>query len=118
MLAYVDFFLGGDEKRTDLPPRLQQRFPISLLFGGDGSYMAPFSLHSDNITTSLMSQVCNFIPGGMEFLSNPFAKCTTSSFLPMFYKMPLITMLLPSVCAANNLVSLCGWFECTTTLSA
>ncbi|KAI8531022.1 hypothetical protein RHMOL_Rhmol11G0105400 [Rhododendron molle] len=56
MLAYVDFFLGGDEKRTDLPPRLQQRFPISLLFGGDGSYMAPFSLHSDNITTSLMSQ--------------------------------------------------------------
>ncbi|KAH7834094.1 hypothetical protein Vadar_012689 [Vaccinium darrowii] len=56
MLAYVDIFLGGDEKRTDLPPRLQQRFPISLLFGGDGSYMAPFSLNSDNIMTSLMSQ--------------------------------------------------------------
>ena len=57
MLAYVDFFLGGDEKRTDLPPRIHQRFPISLVFGGDGSYMAPFSLHSDNILTSLMSQV-------------------------------------------------------------
>lgn len=57
MLAYLDFFLGGDEKRSDLPPRLFQRFPISLLFGGDGSYMAPFSLHSDNIVTSLMSQV-------------------------------------------------------------
>ncbi|KAK4276957.1 hypothetical protein QN277_015041 [Acacia crassicarpa] len=56
MLAYVDFFLGGDEKRTDLPPRLHQRYPMSLLFGGDGSYMAPFSLHNDNIITSLMSQ--------------------------------------------------------------
>lgn len=57
MLAYVDFFLGGDEKRADLPPRLHQRFPMSLVFGGEGSYMAPFSLHSDNILTSLMSQV-------------------------------------------------------------
>ncbi|GAV62168.1 hypothetical protein CFOL_v3_05692 [Cephalotus follicularis] len=56
MLAYVDFFLGGDEKRADLPPRLHQRFPMSLVFGGDGSYMAPLSLHSDNIFTSLMSQ--------------------------------------------------------------
>nr|GME14715.1 uncharacterized protein LOC109179865 [Ipomoea batatas] len=56
MLAYMDFFLGGDEKRSDLPPRLHQRFPMSLLFGGDGSYMAPFSLNNDNIITSLMSQ--------------------------------------------------------------
>ncbi|KAJ9537317.1 hypothetical protein OSB04_030050 [Centaurea solstitialis] len=56
MLAYVDFFLGGDEKRTDLPPQLHQRFPLSLLFGGDGSYMAPFSLQSDNIITSLINQ--------------------------------------------------------------
>ncbi|KAL4296133.1 hypothetical protein GQ457_12G022630 [Hibiscus cannabinus] len=56
MLAYVDFFLGGDEKRGDLPPRLHQRFPMSLVFGGEGSYMAPFSLQSDNILTSLMSQ--------------------------------------------------------------
>ncbi|XP_012450452.1 uncharacterized protein LOC105773262 isoform X1 [Gossypium raimondii] len=56
MLAYVDFFLGGDEKIGDLPPRLYQRFPISLVFGGDGSYMAPFSLQSDNILTSLMNQ--------------------------------------------------------------
>lgn len=57
-LAFVDFFLGGDEKRNDLPPRLHQRFPMSLVFGGDGSYMVPFSLHSDNILTNLMSQVC------------------------------------------------------------
>lgn len=61
MLAYVDFFLGGDEKRTDLPPRLQQRLPMSLIFGGDGSYMAPFSLQTDNILTSLMSQVCHWL---------------------------------------------------------
>ncbi|GAA0181966.1 transmembrane signal receptor [Lithospermum erythrorhizon] len=46
MLAYVDFFLGGDEKKSDLPPRLHQRFPISLLFGGDGSYMTSFYLHN------------------------------------------------------------------------
>lgn len=57
MLAYVDFFLGGDEKRSDLPARLHQRFPMAIMFGGDGSYMAPFSLQSDSILTSLMSQV-------------------------------------------------------------
>ena len=57
MLGYLVFFLGGDEKRTDLPPRLHQRFPMSLIFGGDGSYMAPFSLNSDSVLTSLMSQV-------------------------------------------------------------
>ncbi|XP_021690687.2 uncharacterized protein LOC110672263 isoform X2 [Hevea brasiliensis] len=57
MLAYLDFFLGGDEKRMDLPPRLHQRFPVSIIFGGDGSYMAPFSIQSDNILTSLMSQM-------------------------------------------------------------
>ncbi|GJT46115.1 hypothetical protein Tco_0954830 [Tanacetum coccineum] len=56
MLAYVDFFLGGDEKRSDLPPGLHQRFPLYLLFGGDGSYMSPFSLQSDNTITTLMNQ--------------------------------------------------------------
>jgi len=67
MLAYVDFFLGGDEKRIDLPPRLHERFPMSLPFGGDGSYMVPFSLHNDNILTSLMSQVCLFILGTLFY---------------------------------------------------
>ncbi|KAI9378217.1 hypothetical protein POPTR_018G058300v4 [Populus trichocarpa] len=57
MLVYLDFFLGGDEKRTDIPAHLHQRFPMSILFGGDGSYMAPFSIQSDNILTSLMSQM-------------------------------------------------------------
>lgn len=56
MLAYMDFYLGGDEKRSDLPPRLNERLPMTLIFGGDGSYMAPFSLHNDNVLTSLMSQ--------------------------------------------------------------
>ncbi|GAA0160631.1 transmembrane signal receptor [Lithospermum erythrorhizon] len=56
MLGYVDFFLGGDEKRDDLPPRLLQRLPMSLVFGGNGSYMSPFSISSDNILTRLMSQ--------------------------------------------------------------
>lgn len=56
MLAYMDFYLGGDEKRSDLPPRLNQRLPMTLIFGGNGTYMAPFSLHNDNVLTSLMSQ--------------------------------------------------------------
>ncbi|KAK7317631.1 hypothetical protein RJT34_02031 [Clitoria ternatea] len=55
MLAYLDFILGGDEKRSDLPPHLHQRFPMCIIFGGDGSYMSLFSLHSDNILTSIMS---------------------------------------------------------------
>ncbi|XP_057544556.1 uncharacterized protein LOC130823795 [Amaranthus tricolor] len=56
MLAFLDFYLGGDEKRSDLPPRLHQRLPLTMIFGGDGSYMAPFSLHNDNVLTSLLSQ--------------------------------------------------------------
>lgn len=75
MLAYVDFFLGGDEKRTDLPPRLHERFPMTLLFGGDGSYMAPFILHNDNILTSLMSQVCLLILGTQFYLWTHLDTC-------------------------------------------
>ncbi|KAL0660213.1 hypothetical protein Bca4012_080798 [Brassica carinata] len=57
MLAHLDFFLGGDEKRNDLPPPVHQRLPMPLVFGGDGSYMAYYSLQSDEILTSLMSQL-------------------------------------------------------------
>ncbi|XP_056865906.1 uncharacterized protein LOC130511961 [Raphanus sativus] len=57
MLAHLDFFLGGDEKRNDLPPPVHQRLPMPLVFGGDGSYMAYYSLQSDDILTSLLSQV-------------------------------------------------------------
>jgi hypothetical protein len=61
MLAYIDVFLGGDEKRPDLPPKLMQRLPMAMIFGGDGSYMAPYSLHSDNLLTSLLGQVPDHI---------------------------------------------------------
>jgi hypothetical protein len=57
MLAHLDFFLGGDEKRSDLPPQVHQRLPMPLIFGGDGSYMAYYSLQSDDILTSLLSQL-------------------------------------------------------------
>ncbi|CAH8274539.1 unnamed protein product [Arabidopsis lyrata] len=57
MLAHLDFFLGGDEKRSDLPPPVHQRLPMPLIFGGDGSYMAYYSLQSDDILTSLLSQL-------------------------------------------------------------
>ncbi|KAL0726439.1 hypothetical protein Bca4012_022532 [Brassica carinata] len=57
MLAHLDFFLGGDEKRNDLPPTVHERFPMPLVFGGDGSYMAYYSLQSDDILTSLLSQL-------------------------------------------------------------
>lgn len=57
MLAYIDVFLGGDEKRPDLPPKLMQRLPMTIIFGGEGSYMAPYTLHSDNLLTSLIGQV-------------------------------------------------------------
>jgi len=57
MLAYIDVFLGGDEKRPDLPPKLMQRLPMTIIFGGEGSYMAPYNLHSDNLLTSLIGQV-------------------------------------------------------------
>lgn len=59
MLAYIDVFLGGDEKRSDLPPNLMQRLPMSIIFGGDGSYLSMYSLHSDNLLTSLLNQVHN-----------------------------------------------------------
>jgi hypothetical protein len=58
MLAYIDVFLGGDEKQPDIPPKLMDRLPMSILFGGDASYMAPYCLHSDNLLTTLLSQVC------------------------------------------------------------
>ena len=57
MVAYVDFFLGGDEKRVDMVSIIQKRFPMCILFGGDGSYMSPYSLHSDGLLTNLLGQV-------------------------------------------------------------
>ncbi|KAH8513976.1 hypothetical protein H0E87_007007, partial [Populus deltoides] len=56
MVAYIDFFLGGDEKRLDIVSMIQKRFPMCIIFGGDGSYMSPYNLHSDTLLTSLLGQ--------------------------------------------------------------
>ncbi|XP_027360081.1 uncharacterized protein LOC113868583 [Abrus precatorius] len=56
MVAYIDFFLGGDEKRLDIVSIIQKRFPMCIIFGGDGSYMAPYNLHSDTLLTNLLGQ--------------------------------------------------------------
>ncbi|KAG0496836.1 hypothetical protein HPP92_001527 [Vanilla planifolia] len=56
MVAYIDFFLGGDEKRLDADSTILQRFPMRIIFGGDGSYMAPYYLHSDMLLTNLLGQ--------------------------------------------------------------
>lgn len=57
MVAYIDFFLGGDEKRVDIVSIIQKRFPMCIIFGGDGSYMAPYNVHSDALLTNLIGQV-------------------------------------------------------------
>ncbi|KAJ3680638.1 hypothetical protein LUZ60_016916 [Juncus effusus] len=55
-VAYIDFFLGGDEKRADTQSTAQKRFPMCVIFGGDGSYMSPFCLHSDPLFSNLIRQ--------------------------------------------------------------
>ena len=57
MVGYIDFFLGGDEKRVDIVSIIQKRFPMCIIFGGDGSYMSPYNLHSDTLLTNLLGQV-------------------------------------------------------------
>ncbi|KAF7810029.1 uncharacterized protein G2W53_036772 [Senna tora] len=56
MVAYIDFFLGGDEKRLDIVSIIKKRFPMCIIFGGDGSYMAPYNLHNDTLLTNLLGQ--------------------------------------------------------------
>ena len=68
MVAYVDFFLGGDEKRVDMVSIIQKRFPMCILFGGDGSYMSPYSLHSDALLTNLLGQVSLYFPSKISAL--------------------------------------------------
>lgn len=57
VVAYIDFFLGGDEKRLDMVTSIQKRFPMCIIFGGSGSYMSPYNLHSDTLLTNLIGQV-------------------------------------------------------------
>ncbi|KAK6161920.1 hypothetical protein DH2020_001761 [Rehmannia glutinosa] len=117
MLAYVDFFLGGDEKRNDLPPRLHQRFPMSILFGGDGSYMTPFSLHNDNIITSLMGQSVppttwyRFVAGLNAQLRLVRRGCLRAKFCPVLQW--LETYANPALRVYGVHVDL-AWFRATT----
>lgn len=60
MVAYIDFFLGGDEKRHDISSN-QQRFPLCIIFGGDGSYMSPYNLYTDSFLTNIISQVLTLL---------------------------------------------------------
>lgn len=62
MVSYIDFFLGGDEKRLDIVASIQKRFPMCIIFGGDGSYMSPYYLHSDTSLTNLLAQVWHSCP--------------------------------------------------------
>lgn len=57
MVAYIDFFLGGDEKRVEMVSYIQKRFPMCIIFGGNGSYMSPYNLHSDTLLANLLGQV-------------------------------------------------------------
>ncbi|EXC26737.1 hypothetical protein L484_023351 [Morus notabilis] len=71
MVAYIDFFLGGDEKRVDMVSIIQKRFPMCIIFGGDGSYMSPYNVHSDTLLTNLIGQhvpatVWNRLVAGMN----------------------------------------------------
>lgn len=70
MVAYIDFFLGGDEKRVDMVSIIQKRFPMCIIFGGDGSYMSPYNVHSDTLLTNLIGQV--FAYPSIKFLNNTF----------------------------------------------
>ncbi|KAL8552848.1 hypothetical protein ACS0TY_001507 [Phlomoides rotata] len=56
MVSYIDFFLGGDEKRIDMVTSIQKRFPMRIIFGGDGNYMSPYNLYSDTLLTNLIAQ--------------------------------------------------------------
>lgn len=58
MIAYIDFFLGGDEKRVDMVNNYTAEIPMCIIFGGDGSYMSPYNLYSDTLLTNLLGQVC------------------------------------------------------------
>ncbi|XP_057810160.1 uncharacterized protein LOC131024660 isoform X2 [Salvia miltiorrhiza] len=56
MVSYIDFFLGGDEKRIDMVASMQKRFPMGIIFGGDGSYMSPYNLYNDTLLMNLIAQ--------------------------------------------------------------
>lgn len=102
MVAYIDFFLGGDEKRLDIVSIIEKRFPMCILFGGDGSYMSPYSLHSDLLLTNLLGQVHDLFFILLEHFS-----LFKYSFNLLTHATSQIAC--PSIC----LESLGGWSECS-----
>ncbi|CAA6666999.1 unnamed protein product [Spirodela intermedia] len=56
MVAFIDFFLGGDEKREDVAASIQQRFPLCVIFGGNGNFMSPYYMHDDTLLRNLIGQ--------------------------------------------------------------
>lgn len=89
MVAYIDFFLGGDEKRLDIATTFLQRFPMCIIFGGDGSFMSPYCLHSDMLLTNLLGQylstaIWNRLVSGLNAqLRTVRQGCIRSSLLPV-----------------------------------
>ncbi|XP_057872729.1 uncharacterized protein LOC131078912 isoform X2 [Cryptomeria japonica] len=117
LVAYVDFFLGGDEKRSDLPLRLQQRFPLCIIFGGDGSYMSPYCIHSDNLLTCLIGQVVpattwyRLVAGLNARLRTVRQGCIRSTLVPVIEW--LGTHANPRLSLHGMRVDL-GWFQATS----
>ncbi|CAI5978293.1 unnamed protein product [Closterium sp. NIES-65] len=56
VLGYMDVFLGGDEMATHMLPSFADRLPLLLVLGGNGSYMAPYHLFTDDLLTNIISQ--------------------------------------------------------------
>ncbi|GJP70154.1 hypothetical protein CLOP_g1132 [Closterium sp. NIES-67] len=56
VLGYMDVFLGGDEMAPHMPPSFAERLPLLLVLGGNGSYMAPYHLFTDDLLTNIVSQ--------------------------------------------------------------
>eukprot|EP00899_Mesostigma_viride_P025225 jgi/Mesvir1/5888/Mv00660-RA.1 len=55
-LAYIGVYLQGDEPRRP-PAEALARLPFTILFAGDGSYMLPYQLVSDDVITSFVGQI-------------------------------------------------------------
>lgn len=100
MVAYIDFFLGGDEKRVDMVSIIQKRFPMCIIFGGDGSYMSPYNVHSDTLLTNLIGQV--FIYPSSKLLSYNLTTFSDKSVHDF-----------TAACPSNCMESSGCWFECS-----
>ncbi|KAJ8632040.1 hypothetical protein MRB53_025376 [Persea americana] len=89
MVAYIDFFLGGDEKRLDVASNVSRRFPMCIIFGGEGSYVSPYNLHTDTLLSNLLGQYVpatiwnRFIAGFNAQVRTVRQGCIRSALLPV-----------------------------------